>query len=400
MLPESAVIMEYLEERYPEPALLAADPADRALARLRIFRHDEVTTPYYAVRRGDDDARGRLDEQLARLDALLDGDSRGSAAREYGLADIAYVPWILRARDMLGVEFDPFPALARLARAAARSGPRSRPSRLSSLRCERAAAGRRRGVARGASRRGRSRRRRRARPERAHARPHSGLAPARARLAAAGRRRARRRRSSRRRSCCVCAGTGSPARSGSCSSTAATPSARCRRRRWPSSPVIGRSRSCSAAIAGWPGELEDGPVELEPVREASLGAESPRAADARRARVAARRSVADDLLDVRRAGGVHGQARQRRATRVRVTSPARSTSRSASCSPAPACRRRPSGSASSSALPDGAEVVAYCHSGSRSALATLALRSAGYDARNYAGSWHEWSRHAELPLER
>jgi thiosulfate/3-mercaptopyruvate sulfurtransferase len=50
--------------------------------------------------------------------------------------------------------------------------------------------------------------------------------------------------------------------------------------------------------------------------------------------------------------------------------------------------------------PEGAEVVAYCHSGSRSALATFALRSAGYDARNYAGSWHEWSRHPELPLER
>jgi thiosulfate/3-mercaptopyruvate sulfurtransferase len=49
---------------------------------------------------------------------------------------------------------------------------------------------------------------------------------------------------------------------------------------------------------------------------------------------------------------------------------------------------------------DAQEIVAYCHSGSRSALATLALRSAGYDARNYAGSWHEWSRHPELPAER
>ncbi|HEU0303318.1 MAG TPA: rhodanese-like domain-containing protein [Gaiellaceae bacterium] len=49
---------------------------------------------------------------------------------------------------------------------------------------------------------------------------------------------------------------------------------------------------------------------------------------------------------------------------------------------------------------DDAELVAYCHSGSRSALAMLALRSAGYRARNYVGSWHEWSRHAELPLER
>ncbi len=51
-------------------------------------------------------------------------------------------------------------------------------------------------------------------------------------------------------------------------------------------------------------------------------------------------------------------------------------------------------------LPEGAEIVAYCHSGSRSALAALALRAAGYDARNYPGSWHEWSRHADLPVER
>jgi thiosulfate/3-mercaptopyruvate sulfurtransferase len=49
---------------------------------------------------------------------------------------------------------------------------------------------------------------------------------------------------------------------------------------------------------------------------------------------------------------------------------------------------------------DADDLVAYCHSGSRSALATLALRAAGYDARNYAGSWHEWSRHPELPADR
>ena len=43
-------------------------------------------------------------------------------------------------------------------------------------------------------------------------------------------------------------------------------------------------------------------------------------------------------------------------------------------------------------LPEGAEIVAYCHSGARSALAVEVLRDAGYDARNYPGSWHEWSR--------
>ncbi len=49
--------------------------------------------------------------------------------------------------------------------------------------------------------------------------------------------------------------------------------------------------------------------------------------------------------------------------------------------------------------PDGAEVVAYCHSGSRSALAVGVLAAAGYAARNYVGSWHAWSRDPELPAE-
>jgi thiosulfate/3-mercaptopyruvate sulfurtransferase len=43
-------------------------------------------------------------------------------------------------------------------------------------------------------------------------------------------------------------------------------------------------------------------------------------------------------------------------------------------------------------LPEGAEIIAYCHSGSRSAMAAEVLRAAGYAARNYPGSWHEWSR--------
>jgi RNA polymerase-associated protein len=111
ILPESAVIMEYLEERYPEPPLLAADPADRALARLWIFRHGDFTRPYYALRRGEDGAAEALDAQLLLLDAAL-SPAGWLGGAEYGLADIAYVPWILRARDTLGVRLDPYPAVA------------------------------------------------------------------------------------------------------------------------------------------------------------------------------------------------------------------------------------------------------------------------------------------------
>jgi thiosulfate/3-mercaptopyruvate sulfurtransferase len=48
----------------------------------------------------------------------------------------------------------------------------------------------------------------------------------------------------------------------------------------------------------------------------------------------------------------------------------------------------------------GTEIVTYCHSGSRSAVAAQMLCTLGYDARNYPGSWHEWSRHEDLPVER
>ncbi|HEY2218001.1 MAG TPA: glutathione S-transferase family protein [Gaiellaceae bacterium] len=109
-LPESAVIMEFLEERYPEPPLLPTDPADRALVRLLVFRDRDLTDPYYAFRRGEDGAEERFLAALAQLNVAL-SERPYLGGSEYGLADIAFVPWILRARDMLGVELGPFPAL-------------------------------------------------------------------------------------------------------------------------------------------------------------------------------------------------------------------------------------------------------------------------------------------------
>ena len=111
VLPESAVIDEYLDERYPEPPLQPADPAERAFARLVVFRFDEyLGNPYYALRRGEDGAEQRLAEALTRLDGLVDSlPYLGS--RSFGLADVAYVPWVLRLRDLLGVSLENHPAL-------------------------------------------------------------------------------------------------------------------------------------------------------------------------------------------------------------------------------------------------------------------------------------------------
>lgn len=111
LLPESAVINEYLNERYPDPPLLPADPAERALARVRIFRFDDLSRPYYALRRGEDDAQERFGRELAKLDGWLQAQPFVTG-RAFGLADAAYVPWIVRARDRMGVDLSEFAALS------------------------------------------------------------------------------------------------------------------------------------------------------------------------------------------------------------------------------------------------------------------------------------------------
>jgi RNA polymerase-associated protein len=105
-LPESAVIMELLEERYPEPALLPVEPAERALARLAVWRFDtEFSDAYYAARRGGEEELSRFEERVGALDARL-AERPYLTGSEYGLADIAWFPWLPRAERYLDVSLD------------------------------------------------------------------------------------------------------------------------------------------------------------------------------------------------------------------------------------------------------------------------------------------------------
>jgi thiosulfate/3-mercaptopyruvate sulfurtransferase len=150
-------------------------------------------------------------------------------------------------------------------------------------------------------------------------------------------------------------------------------------------------------IAAWPGELEAGQVELEPVKVRL----EPRL-DALPTRAELERRLGEEglaLLDVRTEDEFHGQGGYPCDPRQGHI-PGALRIEEAALFDGPGLPKSAGEIRAAVGAPEGAEVIAYCHSGSRSARATLALRAAGYNARNYPGSWHEWSRHPELPLER
>ena len=148
-------------------------------------------------------------------------------------------------------------------------------------------------------------------------------------------------------------------------------------------------------ISAWPGELQTGQIELHPVKTTF----EPRF-DAVPTRDELAGRLGDSalmILDVRSTEEYAGKRgypcdpRQGRIPGARHVPVEELFAGPGQPLPPDQIRAR---------LGDPEEIVAYCHSGSRSALATLALRAAGFQARNYAGSWHEWSRHDDLPLEK
>jgi thiosulfate/3-mercaptopyruvate sulfurtransferase len=50
-------------------------------------------------------------------------------------------------------------------------------------------------------------------------------------------------------------------------------------------------------------------------------------------------------------------------------------------------------------IPKDSEIIVHCQSGARSAVLFHALRSQGFNVKNYLGSMNEWLNQADLPIE-
>lgn len=113
VVPESLVIMRLLEDLHPDPPLLPADPVERALVNFTIERFDaRLGSRYYRRYRGEAGGEDALDAALADLDRSLEATG-WLAGDRYTLADIAYVPWVLRAESRYGMDVRRHDAIAR-----------------------------------------------------------------------------------------------------------------------------------------------------------------------------------------------------------------------------------------------------------------------------------------------
>jgi glutathione S-transferase len=105
---ESAVILEYLEDAFPEHRLMPADPADRAKVRLWI---DFANTRLYAATHRlifttDEAARAQLTAEMVDAVRYMEREGmhvgRGPylLGKEFTLADVVLYPWFEQANTL------------------------------------------------------------------------------------------------------------------------------------------------------------------------------------------------------------------------------------------------------------------------------------------------------------
>lgn len=122
---ESAIINEYLDERYPEPPLMPANPGERAYARIWIdFANTRMMPASAKMAFGKDDAdkqAGRVEfaRHCARLNDELGGRAPWFLGEQYTLVDVTYASFFARLERYAGLAL-PEPTIAWWRRISAR----------------------------------------------------------------------------------------------------------------------------------------------------------------------------------------------------------------------------------------------------------------------------------------
>lgn len=103
---ESAIINEYLEEKYPTMPLLPRDALQRAKIRIWIdFFNSRIHPAAHDIAHDKDpeNARTRLRQHLETLDRAMAG--RRFIVDDYSLADVTFIPFYTR-RQRYGIAID------------------------------------------------------------------------------------------------------------------------------------------------------------------------------------------------------------------------------------------------------------------------------------------------------
>ena len=103
---ESAIINEYLEEKYPQIPLMPREQAQRARVRIWIdFCNTRLQAAGSEIAHGIDPekAKGKLQGYLTALEREMNG--RDYIAGNYSLADITFIPFFTR-QQRYGVAID------------------------------------------------------------------------------------------------------------------------------------------------------------------------------------------------------------------------------------------------------------------------------------------------------
>lgn len=103
VLPESLVILQYLEQRFPEPSVAQRDPYRRAVENLLTLQERELVVAGYKLVMNQDAAlraelHARLLERYAALDAFLVAHATGSPFlfETFGWAEAVFTPLFMR----------------------------------------------------------------------------------------------------------------------------------------------------------------------------------------------------------------------------------------------------------------------------------------------------------------